>query len=278
MLQYIKSKLPSFKDSAFGWDGLSTFIFSNVLMLVTVGLMFFWLLFRVMQIALTSSTRSAQPAFENNTAIDHRAENSSGSENQAGKMVLVAGLGLQENQLTDEFRCRLDRAIALLKENQKQGNQVRIIILGGLTGDNQITEARAGADYLLAQGVAANRIILEDQSRHTLENMQHARRLLLDMGELDMDIRRSGVNGQPAKAKMPDNLMIISSRYHLYRVVTLAGGLGMILQAIAAESSRRVSWLILFRMIKEAYYLHWYWSGKLWVLLTANHKSQARIS
>ena len=52
----------------------------------------------------------------------------------------------------------------------------------------------------------------------------------------------------------------------------------MTLQPIASEESFSFSFLMLMRMIKEAYFLHWYWSGKLWVFLTADQKSKARIS
>lgn len=248
MIQLIKSKLPSFKDSAFGWDGLTTFIVSNVLMVMTLGMIFFWLLFRVTQMAISAKT----------------AQDKKMTDKPGVRIVLVAGLCLQHNQVTGEFQNRLDRAIALEHErSEEDSNNDRIIILGGLTADNQISEARAGADYLMRQGIAEKKIMLEDQSRHTLENMQHARTLL----------RTTLASGK----QLPQDLIIVSSRYHLYRVLTLAKGLKMTLQAIAAEQSLVFSLPVLFLLIREAYYLHWYWSGKLWVFITANQKSQARI-
>ena len=247
MFQFIKSKLPSFKDSAFGWDGLNTFMFSNFLIVMTLGIFFFWLLFRVIQVAIRTKITTSK--ISANTCGD--------------RTILIAGLCLQNNQVTEEFKQRLDRAITL--EHETSGGEKchdRIIILGGVTGDSQISEARAGADYLQAQGMAEESLMLEDQSRHTLENMQHARSLLLT---------------QSQKKKLPENMSIISSRYHLYRALTLAKGLNMTLQPIAAEQFFSLSLAVIFRAIKEAYYLHWYWSGKLWVYITANHKSQARI-
>ena len=140
--------------------------------------------------------------------------------------------------------------------------RLQVIILGGLTGANQISEAQAGADYLVARGMNCRQIILEEQSRHTLENLQNARTLLLN---------------HPAESR-EFNAAIISSRYHLYRVITLTRGLNLSLQPVAAEDHFSFSFLNLLRVMKEAYYLHWYWSGKLWVFITANKKSQARIS
>lgn len=248
MIQLLKSKLPFFKDSAFGWDGLTTFIVSNFLMFMTLGMIFFWLLFRVTRMAINAKT----------------TQNKKMTDKSGGRVILIAGLCLQNNQVTGEFQNRLDRAITLEHEqSEEDSNNDRIIILGGLTADNQISEARAGADYLLRQGVAEKKIMLEDQSRHTLENMQHARTLLRTM-------LASG-------KKLPQDWVIVSSRYHLYRILTLAKGLKMTLQPVAAEQSFVFSLPILFLLIREAYYLHWYWSGKLWVFITANQKSQARI-
>lgn len=243
-----------FKDSAFGWDGMTTFIFSNLVLLSTLGLGFFWLLFKTIATAKVSKTC----VFENMSVI---------AEPRA---VLIAGLCLEKNQPVEEFKVRLNRAIALEKCFDKEpGAKIQLILLGGLTGGNQISEARAGADYLIARGVDAERIIVEDQSRHTLENMQQARIVLQNHQQ------QNGI--LPEKPAFKE-MAIISSRYHLYRVLTLAKVLQMNLQPIAAEDRFACSFLICRRVLKEAYYLHWYWSGKLWVFITANQKSKARIS
>ncbi len=223
----------SFKESAFGWDGLHTFIFSNVLLLLSLGLGFFWLLGQTLKTALLTKC-------SNNTV----------------KTVLIAGLRLHNNQLTDEFRQRLERA-RLLADSAPE-NKLQIIILGGYTANNQLSEARAGADYLIDRGIDAGQIILEEQSRHTLENLQHARLLLAESAR--------------------QTAAIISSRYHLYRLLTLAKGLHMQLLPIAAEDHFRLSLANLLRILKEVYYLHWYWSGKLWVFITLSKKNRSGIT
>lgn len=232
----------SFKDSAFGWDGLATFIFSNIILLMTFGLGFFWLLFKLLNTAIKTKTkgRIIQP-----------------------RTVLIAGLCLENNHPVEEFKIRLNRVIELQQDLNKSMRAVKlqVIILGGLTGGNQISEAQAGADYLIAQGMNNTQIILEEQSRHTLENLQQARLLLLT-----------------EYAAIGENIALISSRYHLYRMLTLAKGLNMDLQPVAAEENFKFSFLMWLKVIKEAYFLHWYWSGKLWVFITVNKKSKARIS
>lgn len=238
-----------FKDSAFGWDGLTTFIFSNIIILVTLGAFLFWLIFRTLHVAITAKTCSHKD----------------GIKQAAFKTILIAGLCLENNLPTEAFKTRLKRVMALqerLPETDK--HSLTIIILGGVTGGNQISEAQAGANYLIEHGMNRQQILLEQQSRHTLENMQHARSLL-----------RKHLNSERS---FPENVAIITSRFHLYRILTLAKGLNMTLKPVAAEDSFSVSTLALLRVIKEAYYLHWYWSGKLWVFMTSNQKSKARIS
>ena len=214
-------------------------------MLSTFGLGLFWLFFKTIKIALGSEICASEPG-----------------------TILVAGLCLDNNQPLEEFKVRLNRVITLEKCLHEDAQlAMPIILLGGLTGDNQISEAQAGANYLLEQGIDSGRIILEDQSRHTLENLQQARIMLISR-QLQASPR--------AAAENP--IFIITSRYHLYRVLTLANGLQMTLQPIAAEDNFSFSLMMWLRLLKEAYYLHWYWSGKMWVYLTANQKSKARIS
>ncbi len=242
-LKIITPKI-SFKDSAFGWDGLSTFIVSNILLLATLGLWFLYLFLKTLTIAYTTKTFL-----------------------MTKKTCLVAGLRLDNEQPTEGFIARLDRVLCLSQQANSAGDEIQIIVLGGLTGDNRISEAQAGADYLRTQGIDEKLITTEDDSRHTLENLQNARKLLLNLSQ------NSEANISPALS-----VAIVSSRYHLYRIMTLGRGLNLILTPIAAEDKFNLSLINLLRLFKEVYYLHWYWSGKLWVLLTGNKKSQARIT
>ncbi len=235
----LKPKI-SFKETAFGWDGLTTFIFSNFLLLITFGIGFLFLFFRTFKIA--SQTSVTFPVSHNTC-----------------QTILVAGLRLENNQPTDEFKLRLNRVVALCKT---MSAETKIIILGGLTGDNSISEAKAGAKFLIEQGIDEQAITTEDHSRHTLENLQNARVLLTGM--------TSSNNSTEA--------IIISSRYHLHRILTLGKGLNLTLYPVAAEGDFNQSFLNLLLLLKETYYLHWYWSGKIWVFITLNKKSQARIS
>lgn len=167
-------------------------------------------------------------------------------------LVLVPCMRLEQGEVNAHFVQRLERAIAL-----HQTHGAKVLLLGGYTGD-AISEAAAGEAYLLKQGVAASSILLEEGSRNTIENMQNARKLIKDSGF--------------------DQLVITSNRYHLARCQTLARGMGITALSSAAEAQTTIPLQQWPRFLLEAYYLHWYTTGKLWSRLTKNSHSLARIS
>ncbi|MBE2293505.1 MAG: YdcF family protein, partial [Phycisphaerales bacterium] len=107
-------------------------------------------------------------------------------------------------------------------------------------------------------GIPDSHLMIEDQSLNTLDNLRHARRMLPDLRE------------QP--------FILVSSRYHLARGQALALGLGLKPVLCAAEEYLRCNLWTLWRLILEAYYLHWYAVGKSWSRWTGNRHSLARIS
>lgn len=163
--------------------------------------------------------------------------------------ILVLGMKLVDCQPGADFRLRLDRARALLA----QGHQGAVYVLGGETSLGCGSEAASGQAYLLAHGVEPGRIRLEAHSRHTLENLRFVREML---------------QGQHA--------VIISNRFHLARSAALARGLGMSFETCAAEDQWPAGqWP---RLLREAFFLHWYYSGAIWARLVRDQGSLTRIS
>lgn len=209
-----------FQDGSFGWNGLTTFILSNILLVFAGGITLLWLYLKIVQLAKTAATEAKN----------------------AG-MVLVPGLILDNNTITPGFRARLNRAASLYHAAEVKPT---IILMGGILAPNTLSEAAAGAAYLAKREVDETAIVLEESSRHTLENMHHA---------------RSIIGSRQA--------VIITSRFHLLRSVTLARGLGMQVSPLAAEDRFNFNSKTAKLMLKEAYYLHWYWSGCLWRKVTS---------
>lgn len=171
---------------------------------------------------------------------------------EALDLVLIPCMRLEQGEPNTDFKQRLDRALAL-----HQTHSVTLLLLGGHTGGD-ISEAAAGEAYLLNKGVPQSQLILEEGSRNTLENLQNARKL----------IQKNGF----------ENLIITSNRYHLARCQELAQGMGIHAEPCAAEQHYKITLQQWPRLLLEAYYLHWYTTGKLWSRLTRNHHSLARIS
>ncbi|MFR6334754.1 MAG: YdcF family protein [Oscillospiraceae bacterium] len=104
------------------------------------------------------------------------------------------------------------------------------VVSGGQGEGEDITEARAMADYLTAHGIDSARIVQEDQSRTTRENLENSFAILRARGYA------------PA-----DGVGIVTSEYHLCRAKRMARALGAEPVGIAAETtlpSMRINYFI----------------------------------
>jgi uncharacterized SAM-binding protein YcdF (DUF218 family) len=150
------------------------------------------------------------------------------------------GHRLRDGAVSRRFAERLDRAIALHGLFPAR----RILLLGGITGGASRSEADAGRVYLLEHGVTRDLIEIEDQSKHTLENLREAR------GILGSEQDRPPV--------------FVTSRDHLARIAAVAKGLRLKHRFCAAEDRFRPNIFTLVRALREAFFLHWYWVGRRW--------------
>jgi uncharacterized SAM-binding protein YcdF (DUF218 family) len=172
-----------------------------------------------------------------------------------GGHIVVLGMRLDDaDEPTRDHRARLDRARSLWLRAQG----CRIVILGGGTSPGARTEADAGAAYLRARGVTADRLDIENRSRHTLENLLHYR-------------ERYSVSPM-------EQPLLVTSRFHLARSSLLAAGLGIAHTCCAAEDSRLPARRDLPRMLIEALLIHWYVTGRSFARLTGNKRMAARIT
>lgn len=96
--------------------------------------------------------------------------------------VIVLGAGLRNGKVTPLLRSRLDRGIAVFRRSRLAGRETILMPSGGQGADEPVSEARAMADYLEAQGIAPDAIVLEDRSRTTWENLRFSKALLDSMG------------------------------------------------------------------------------------------------
>lgn len=122
---------------------------------------------------------------------------------------------------------RLDAALEYLEGRE----DVKIIVSGGQGKDEPTTEARAMRDYLVEHGIDAERILMEDRSHNTYENMAYSFALMEEAG-ID-----------PAAP-----YIIVSNGFHLSRAVMLANrqDQGAETYTLAAPSSHAPSRVMMF--------------------------------
>lgn len=169
-----------------------------------------------------------------------------------GSVLLVPGKQLDNNQPDQDYIARLQTASRLL--NDKIVNHV--YILGGKTNSCNISEASVGKNYLVQQGIATECIFVEEESHNTLENLK---RFFILSNYKDQ------------------NVLLISNHYHLARCKVTAKGFTNNIQVYPAEEKFNLTLLNLFKTIKEAFYLHWYLSGKYWANISNNKRMLDRL-
>ena len=87
--------------------------------------------------------------------------------------VLVLGSRIYDNRPSAALQSRLDTAIELLNENQ----DAVLIVCGGQGSNEIMPEAHMMKDYLLQNGVSEDKILVEDKSKNTIENIKNAKEL-----------------------------------------------------------------------------------------------------
>ncbi|MDD6435935.1 MAG: YdcF family protein [Clostridiales bacterium] len=105
------------------------------------------------------------------------------------------------------------------------------IASGGAGKGEEITEAECVRRELIGLGVSEDRILLEDRSTSTLENLVFSRDIA----------NKRGLGGEFA---------IVTNEYHEYRALKMAGRLGMRAGAVPA---RTVWWLLPTHYLRELY-------------------------
>lgn len=183
-------------------------------------------------------------------AMVYRTARTSGTGTSPADSAVVMGVNLKpDGSLKNDYVTRLCRA--------KDTDAREIWVLGGVTSTKvPDSEARAGRAWLIDNAVPAQRIRVEESSRHTLENLSRLR----DQAEAD------------------SRFALISNRYHLARVGAMAAGLGMDHTLCAAENEAGIPVRDSPKALAEAFFLHWYFTGKAIAHLLGHKGMLARIS
>lgn len=133
---------------------------------------------------------------------------------EAPDCLIVLGAQIRTDGPSLSLRYRLDAAADCLREYPET-----LCILSGGKGPNEpLSEAEGMKRYLTELGISEDRLILEDRSRNTIENIRFSKALL------------------PEGCR---SVCIVTNNFHLYRGLALAKKQGLTgLSGIAAPSAR----------------------------------------
>jgi len=172
-----------------------------------------------------------------------------------GGCLLLFGKHAPGGRIDPDFRHRLRRAADVWR---LQPARTLVLLGGGFDGgDSEAEVARRG---LFEEGVSRQAtILLESESRDTLQNLRNARELL---------------RGRPQAGPV----VLLSSRYHLARCALFARNLGLDAELCAAEPAWQWRPLALWRVAGEAAYVCWTDLGTRWARLVRHRGMIAHVS
>ena len=132
--------------------------------------------------------------------------------------VIIHGCGLLNGRdVSPLLASRIDKAISVYKTSK---DKPIIMPSGGRGSDESISEAQAMKDYLLGKGIPEDKILMEDQSTTTMENLKNCKTI----------IERLEHTRRP-------RIALVSSNYHVYRCMLYSMELKMKCIGIGAKTA-----------------------------------------
>lgn len=149
--------------------------------------------------------------------------------------LIVLGAGVNGTVPSLSLTNRLNAALEYLDSYP----QSLAIVSGGQGDGEDISEALAMYTWLTDRGVEAERIIMEDKSTSTQENIQFSLDIMRERGDED------------------GSVAIVSSEYHLYRAKMIAQDCGLQAKGVAADTT--IVSIKLNYFLREAFAVWYMW-------------------
>lgn len=116
--------------------------------------------------------------------------------------IIVLGAGIKGEQVPPLLASRIDQGIEILKKNPK----ALVIMSGGQGKGEDIPEGEAMARYAINKGIDESKIIIEDKSTITKENLLFSSKLMI---------------------KESPRVGLVTTSYHVFRALIIAKDLGI---------------------------------------------------
>lgn len=144
--------------------------------------------------------------------------------------IIVMGAKVKGTVPSKSLYKRIEKAAEYLKNNP---NTIAIAS-GGMGPGEEISEAQCIRDYLINMGVEEDRIIMEDQSTSTEENIEFSMKIIKQFSQENA------------------NVGIVTNNFHVFRTLQVGNAKGYELYGLSAESDNI---LLLNYMVREAFAL-----------------------
>lgn len=138
--------------------------------------------------------------------------------------IIVLGAQMKEGGPSAALKFRLDKAYDYLAANE---NTI-CIVSGGQGANEPCSEAQGMYDYLVEKGISESRILMEDKSTDTSENIAFSAKLL---------------------NKESDRVGIVTNNFHVFRSVRLARHQGI--KNVCGIAARSNVYFQLNNMVRE---------------------------
>ncbi|CAG9611869.1 hypothetical protein BACCIP111899_01041 [Bacillus rhizoplanae] len=145
--------------------------------------------------------------------------------------MIVLGARVKGTEPSYSLQYRIDKAAEYLKTHQ----QTIVIVSGGKGKGEDISEALAMKRGLIKQGIQEERIIMEDRSTNTDENIKFSKSLI------------------PANKKKG---IIVTNDFHMYRAKKIAEKQGLQLEGLSARTPKPI---IIQSNVREYLAITKYW-------------------
>lgn len=135
---------------------------------------------------------------------------------------IVLGCAVRQGRPTTTLELRLNAALDLWRRHPA----IHIIVTGGVSDPAEPSEASVMADELIAAGVPASQVHLEDAAVNTQENLANAKAIMDERG-------------------LPSPIWLVTSDYHMWRAARIAREAGIETVACASKtpaSTRLLQW------------------------------------
>lgn len=123
--------------------------------------------------------------------------------------MMILGAGLWGERMSPSLQYRMDTGLSYLKKNP----QTKVIVTGGQGVGEDLPEAVAMQRYLVENGIAPERILVEDKAQTTAENIRFSKPLMKS-----------------------DHVVIVTNDFHVLRAKLLAERAGMTVETLAAPT------------------------------------------